>query len=267
VFDHLAGRSLNGDRMLECFTTLGALAATTTGLELGTMVVNMSLREPAVVVAAAASVQRISGRPFLLGLGAGAGPTSPWAAELHDSEARLADLKETIINFPELPVSEDWPTHDSAGEAGWACAVQALKAAIGIEPMDRIGDYTSFNITSQGAPVISETRAIIKTKHANIVLLQLYLDSKHCVVFNTDLGSGGPNVGFTVTDRTVHPRCGPGGPAGVITRVEFPELKDFVVFSAQVRTVTAYITLKRFVCDLCIGNPNGVAKVTIKEDK
>jgi alkanesulfonate monooxygenase SsuD/methylene tetrahydromethanopterin reductase-like flavin-dependent oxidoreductase (luciferase family) len=83
VYDHLAGQSLDGHTMLECFATLGALAATTSRISLGTMVVNMSLREPAVVVNAAASVQLISRRPFLLGLGAGAGPTSRWAGELH----------------------------------------------------------------------------------------------------------------------------------------------------------------------------------------
>ncbi len=85
VYDHLAGQSLGGHTMLECFTTLGALAAATSRISLGTMVVNMSLREPAVVVNGAASVQLISGRPFLLGLGAGAGPTSRWARELHSS--------------------------------------------------------------------------------------------------------------------------------------------------------------------------------------
>ncbi len=90
VYDHLAGRTLGGDRMLECFTTLGALAVATTRLALGTMVVNMSLRQPAVVAVGAATVQQISGRPFLLGLGAGAGPTSRWAVELLTAEVELA---------------------------------------------------------------------------------------------------------------------------------------------------------------------------------
>lgn len=106
VYDHLAGRSLSGDSMLECFTTLGALAATTTGIDLGTMVVNMTLREPAVVVAAAASVQQISDRPFLLGLGAGAGPDSPWAAELHAAGVsppeRLADRHARVARTLDL---------------------------------------------------------------------------------------------------------------------------------------------------------------------
>ncbi|MDH4074527.1 MAG: LLM class flavin-dependent oxidoreductase [Acidimicrobiia bacterium] len=106
VFDHLAGRSLRGTGMLECFTTLGALAAATSTIELGTMVVNMSLREPAAVVAGAATAQRIARRPLFLGLGAGASPTSRWAAELLDSgvtpAAALGDRHYRVVRTVEL---------------------------------------------------------------------------------------------------------------------------------------------------------------------
>lgn len=106
VFDHLAGRSLHGDRMLECFTLLGALAASTRRIALGSLVVNMTLRDPAVVAVAAASVQLVSGRPFLLGLGAGAGPTSPWAGELHaagvEPPPRMADRHARVVRTLDL---------------------------------------------------------------------------------------------------------------------------------------------------------------------
>jgi alkanesulfonate monooxygenase SsuD/methylene tetrahydromethanopterin reductase-like flavin-dependent oxidoreductase (luciferase family) len=81
VFDHLAGRLLRGTTMLEAFTLLGALAAATSSIPLGTMVANVFNREPGVLAVAAASVQAIGGRPMLLGIGAGSSPTSPWAAE------------------------------------------------------------------------------------------------------------------------------------------------------------------------------------------
>lgn len=81
VFDHLAGRTLRGTTMLEAFTLLGALAAATTSIPLGTLVANVCNREPGVLAVAAASVQAISGRPMFLGLGAGSSPTSRWAAE------------------------------------------------------------------------------------------------------------------------------------------------------------------------------------------
>lgn len=81
VFDHLAGVALGGDSMLECFSLLGALAEATSTIELGSMVVNVWNRQIGTVVAAAASIADISGRPFHFGIGAGASPTSRWAAE------------------------------------------------------------------------------------------------------------------------------------------------------------------------------------------
>lgn len=83
VFDHLAGASVRGHTMLEAFTLLGAFAAVTERIALGTLVLNVAHRQPAVTAVAAASVSQISGRPVHLGLGAGASPTSPWAFELH----------------------------------------------------------------------------------------------------------------------------------------------------------------------------------------
>ena len=82
VFDHLAGLSVNGTSMLEAFTLLGALAASTERVALGSLVINVAHREPAITASGAASVQAIADRPVFLGLGAGASPDSPWAAEM-----------------------------------------------------------------------------------------------------------------------------------------------------------------------------------------
>jgi alkanesulfonate monooxygenase SsuD/methylene tetrahydromethanopterin reductase-like flavin-dependent oxidoreductase (luciferase family) len=91
VFDHLAGGSLSGDRMLECTTLLGALAVTTTRIPLGTLVANVWNREPGVLGIAAASVVEVSGgRPLYLGLGAGSSPTSRFAAEHRAVGATIA---------------------------------------------------------------------------------------------------------------------------------------------------------------------------------
>ena len=82
VFDHFDGTLLGGDRpAMECFTLLGALAAATTTIGVGSMVANVANRHPAVLAAAAATVQRISGGRLRLGLGAGAAPDAPWARE------------------------------------------------------------------------------------------------------------------------------------------------------------------------------------------
>ncbi|MEP7204543.1 MAG: LLM class flavin-dependent oxidoreductase, partial [Ilumatobacteraceae bacterium] len=96
VFDHLDGSTIQGDRpMLECFTLLGALSATTTTIGIGTLVANVANRHPAVLAAAASSVQRISDGRFVLGLGAGTSPNSKWSAEHHIRDIPLnADISE-----------------------------------------------------------------------------------------------------------------------------------------------------------------------------
>ena len=81
VFDHFAGNVLRGNTMIECFTLLGAMAAATTRIGLGTLVVNVANRNPGVMAISAASVQEISGGRLILGLGAGAAPNTPWSAE------------------------------------------------------------------------------------------------------------------------------------------------------------------------------------------
>lgn len=81
VYDHLSGTVLSGTRMLECFTLAGALAGVTSSIGIGTLVVNAANRPPGVTVAAAASLQEISGGRFVFGLGAGAAPGSHWSRE------------------------------------------------------------------------------------------------------------------------------------------------------------------------------------------
>jgi alkanesulfonate monooxygenase SsuD/methylene tetrahydromethanopterin reductase-like flavin-dependent oxidoreductase (luciferase family) len=117
VFDHFDGSMLEGDRpMLECFTLLGALAASTNTIGLGTLVANVANRHPAVLAAAASSVQRISNGRLTLGLGAGTSPASEWSAEhaargipLHvdiaDRHAAVVEQIRTIRALPEaIPV-------------------------------------------------------------------------------------------------------------------------------------------------------------------
>ena len=108
VFDHFDGAMLpGGDRdLLECFTLLGALAASTTTIGLGSLVANVANRHPAVMTAAASSVHRISGGRLRLGIGAGASPTTPWAREHHergiDLLANVADRHAVVVDQIEL---------------------------------------------------------------------------------------------------------------------------------------------------------------------
>ena len=81
TMDHLQGSVMRAPDMPECFSLLGALAAATSSISLGPLVVNVSNRHPGILANAAATVQHVSGGRLLLGLGAGSGPNSPTAAE------------------------------------------------------------------------------------------------------------------------------------------------------------------------------------------
>ena len=91
VADHLAGDMLGAPSMPECFTTLGGLAAVTSRIGLGSLVVNVGTRHPGIVANAAATVQQMSNGRFTLGLGAGASPTSRFARELHALDIAVPD--------------------------------------------------------------------------------------------------------------------------------------------------------------------------------
>jgi alkanesulfonate monooxygenase SsuD/methylene tetrahydromethanopterin reductase-like flavin-dependent oxidoreductase (luciferase family) len=101
IADHLAGDLLGADSMPECFTTLGALAAVTSRIGLGSMVVNAATRHAGIVANAAATVQQVSGGRFTLGIGAGASPTSRFARELDALDiavpAAIADRHRNLV--------------------------------------------------------------------------------------------------------------------------------------------------------------------------
>ena len=107
VFDHFDGTLIGGDRpVMECFTLLGALAAATTTIGVGSLVANVANRHPAVLATAAATVQRISNGRLRLGLGAGAAPDSPWAREHRERNIplfpKLSDRHSAVVRQIEV---------------------------------------------------------------------------------------------------------------------------------------------------------------------
>lgn len=84
VYDHLTHPTAVGDWLADGFTTLGALAATTSRIELGTLVASATMHSPVSLARRAATVQDVSGGRLVLGLGAGS-PREP-----------LADRGETV---------------------------------------------------------------------------------------------------------------------------------------------------------------------------
>jgi alkanesulfonate monooxygenase SsuD/methylene tetrahydromethanopterin reductase-like flavin-dependent oxidoreductase (luciferase family) len=81
LYDHLAGSVHGARRVLECWTTLTAIAATVPRISVGPMVLNVANRDPGTLAVMAATLQEVSGGRLLLGLGAGGGRDTPYAAE------------------------------------------------------------------------------------------------------------------------------------------------------------------------------------------
>lgn len=135
VFDHLSGAMLSGSRMLECFTLVGALAAATSTIRIGTLVVNAANRPAGVTVAAAASAQEISGGRFVFGLGAGGAPDSPWSREQRLVDITLADSLRArhrhLVDVLDLCDSQ-WDPARAAAWAGFPLPVPRPPVLLGV---------------------------------------------------------------------------------------------------------------------------------------
>lgn len=81
LYDHLAGSVHGQARVLEAWTTLTAIAAIVPRIAIGPMVLNVANRPAGTLGAMAATLQEVSGGRLLLGLGAGGGRETPYAAE------------------------------------------------------------------------------------------------------------------------------------------------------------------------------------------
>lgn len=81
TWDHLAGQAHGADRVLESWTTLSALAACTSRVALGPLVLNVANRRPGVLATMAATFQEVSGGRLLLGIGASGGTGTPYPPE------------------------------------------------------------------------------------------------------------------------------------------------------------------------------------------
>jgi alkanesulfonate monooxygenase SsuD/methylene tetrahydromethanopterin reductase-like flavin-dependent oxidoreductase (luciferase family) len=81
TYDHLAGSVHGAARVLECWTTLTAIAATVPRIDVGSMVLNVANRDAGTLAVMAATLQEVSGGRLLLGIGAGGGRDTPYASE------------------------------------------------------------------------------------------------------------------------------------------------------------------------------------------
>jgi alkanesulfonate monooxygenase SsuD/methylene tetrahydromethanopterin reductase-like flavin-dependent oxidoreductase (luciferase family) len=81
LYDHLAGSVHRAPRLVECWTALTAIATTVPGIAVGPLVLNVANRDPGTLAVMAATLQDVSGGRLLLGVGAGGGANTPYAAE------------------------------------------------------------------------------------------------------------------------------------------------------------------------------------------
>jgi alkanesulfonate monooxygenase SsuD/methylene tetrahydromethanopterin reductase-like flavin-dependent oxidoreductase (luciferase family) len=81
LYDHLAGSVHGQEQVLECWTTITAIAATVPGIVVGPMVLNVANRDPGTLAVMAATLQQVSEGRLILGLGAGGGRHTSYATE------------------------------------------------------------------------------------------------------------------------------------------------------------------------------------------
>jgi alkanesulfonate monooxygenase SsuD/methylene tetrahydromethanopterin reductase-like flavin-dependent oxidoreductase (luciferase family) len=81
LYDHLAGSVHRQRWVLECWTTLTAVAVAVPRISIGSLVLNVANRDPGTLAVMAATLQQVSGGRLLLGLGAGGGRNTPYRAE------------------------------------------------------------------------------------------------------------------------------------------------------------------------------------------
>jgi alkanesulfonate monooxygenase SsuD/methylene tetrahydromethanopterin reductase-like flavin-dependent oxidoreductase (luciferase family) len=81
TWDHLDGRVYGTAHVLECWTTLTAVAVAVPDVMVGPLVLNVANRHPGVLAMMAATLQEISSGRLLLGLGAGGGAGTPYRRE------------------------------------------------------------------------------------------------------------------------------------------------------------------------------------------
>ena len=80
MLDHFSGAVANRRWSHETFTVLGAIAAVTKKINLGSLVANMMNRNPVILASAFSTLQGLSNGRATLGLGTGAPPGTMFAA-------------------------------------------------------------------------------------------------------------------------------------------------------------------------------------------
>ncbi len=97
-WDHFTSRGVRSDPVLECWTTLTAVAAVSERITVGPFVLNVMNRHPSVVARMAATLQQVSGGRLILGMGIGGHPAEHTALGISfpPVEERVERLVEAV---------------------------------------------------------------------------------------------------------------------------------------------------------------------------
>jgi alkanesulfonate monooxygenase SsuD/methylene tetrahydromethanopterin reductase-like flavin-dependent oxidoreductase (luciferase family) len=129
VYDHLFRLDREGNQRpaIECLALLGALAAETERITIGTLVVRATLRPPATLAAALDTVERIAGPRLVVGIGSGDEESRPemetFGLPMGSVDDRLAALEHAVRALAHRP----YPTW----VGGRAARVGPVAAAFG----------------------------------------------------------------------------------------------------------------------------------------
>jgi len=169
LYDHLAGSAHRAPHVLECWTVLSALAAVVPQLAIGPLVLNVANRDPGTLAVMAATLQEVSGGRLLLGVGAGGGAGTPYAAEqlalgrsLGSDTVRRAAVAATIGTLRDV-----W-TGTAGGAGGFLRPVPPPPVIVGgfgpkmAELAGRLGD----GINAPPGPALPRLLDIARTAHA-----------------------------------------------------------------------------------------------------
>lgn len=125
TWDHLAGEVHRADRVLECWTVLSAVAARTSRVTIGPLVLNVANRRPGVLAVMAATLQEVSNGRLVLGLGAGGGAGTPYVreqaalgAEVPSDPRRRQQVLDTITICQQVWTGTTTPLTLAEGQLG-----------------------------------------------------------------------------------------------------------------------------------------------------
>jgi alkanesulfonate monooxygenase SsuD/methylene tetrahydromethanopterin reductase-like flavin-dependent oxidoreductase (luciferase family) len=183
-WDHFMGKGDPTVPVVECWTVLSMTAAATERVTLGSFVLNVMNRHPAVLARMASTLQIASGGRLVLGIGIGGHPREhlAYGIDFPDAPERAARLEEAVGVLRALwaggPVTRESPFYPLREAAAYPIPDPAPRIVIGGETATgarlagRIGDgWTAFDENfEENLPLYLETLAAAGKRRADQVL-------------------------------------------------------------------------------------------------